>query len=229
MKRIIAVIFIILLSGCMSADPRESRFTASMKEFNWDYERALDFENNTFRIRMVPSKDSGTVFDHIANSYAVDKESSARRYLFDNYDVYLLELKNKTQAEQIFYLDKLYLVCRDVTISTVSPVDLPSEIRRINPKGISKNMYNSVVVITVLAAISSALITLGNENLRPSGLEADVLSAPEIWSGVFHKTRLKYEDLILNQNPIGPNKSKSGIVFVSRGGCRIKNCTMIYE
>lgn len=229
MKRIIAVIFIILLSGCMSADPRESMFTVSKEKFDWDYGRALVLENDSFHIRLVPSRDSRGIFDALADSYAVDKESSARRYLADTCEICLLELKNKTQAEQIFYLDKLYLVCRDVTISTVSPVDLPSEIRRINPKGISKNMYNSVVVITVLAAISSALITLGNENLRPSGLEADVLSAPEIWSGVFHKTRLKYEDLILNQNPIGPNKSKSGIVFVSRGGCRIKNCTMIYE
>ncbi len=229
MKRIIAVIFIILLSGCMSADPRESRFTVSKEKFGWDYGHALVLENDSFHIRLAPSRDSTGIFNSLADSYAVDKESSARRYLADTHEVCLLELKNKTQAEQIFYLDKLHLVYNDVILSPVSPVDLPAELKRVNPKGISKNIYNSAVILTVLAAISSALLVLGDGDMKPTGVEADVLSAPDIWSGIFHRTHLKYEDLILQKNPIAPNKSKSGIVFIPRGKHSVDGLKLMYR
>ncbi len=213
----------------MSADPRESRLIVSMEKFDWDYKLALVYENDSLHIRMVPSRDSDTIFNAIANGYSVDKESSARSYLSDSYKVCLLELKNKTPAEQIFYLDKLHLVYEDVALSPVSPVDLPSELKRLNPKGISKNIYNSVVAITVLAAISSALFAMGDGNMKPTGVEAEVLYSPGIWSSIFHRTNLKYEDLILQKNPIGPNKSKSGIVFIPRAKYKAHEIKLLYR
>lgn len=219
----------ILLSGCMSADPRESNLIISMGKFDWDCKHALVYETDSLRIRMVPSRDRDTIFNAIAHRYAVDRESSARSYLSDNYEVALLELKNKTRAEQIFYLDKLHLVYNDVILSPVSPVDLPSEVKRLNPKGISKNIYNSVVAITVLAAISSALFAMGDGNMKPTGVEADVLYSPGIWSSIFHKTHLSYEDLVLHKNLIGPNQSKSGIVFIPRAKYKVHELKPLYR
>lgn len=213
----------------MSADPRESKLIVSMEKFDWDYEHALVYENDSLHIRMVPSRDRDTIFNAIARRYAVDRESSARSYLSDRYEVCLLELKNKTRAEQIFYLDKLHFVSNGVILSPVSPVDLPSEVRRVNPKGISKNIYNSVVAITVLAAISSALFAMSDGNMKPTGVEADVLYSPGIWSRIFHNTHFKYEDLILKKNPIGPNKSKSGIVFIPRAKYKVHELKPLYR
>jgi hypothetical protein len=71
-KRIISVILFISLSGCMSADPRESKYTISIEKFDWDFERASAFENDSLHISMVPTKNSSAVFDFIATKYAVE-------------------------------------------------------------------------------------------------------------------------------------------------------------
>lgn len=239
MKKIISVILIISLSGCMSASPRAPECTISMEKFDWDYKNTLVFDNESFDIKLTISRSSGNIFNLIADWYAVDKESSTRRYLSDHYEVCLLEIRNKTCAQKYFYLSKLNLVNKNKAIIPISPVDLPSDIKRISPKEISKVLFVTALVIALIAAIVACCILAGNVpvagiNPFPSAgdrkKEGDkAASQEEKYSSFFHNAKIKYEDLILNKNAIAAHSGKSGIVFISKAKYKVNDCNLIYK
>jgi hypothetical protein len=231
MRKIISVIQIILLTGCMTADPKISNYDVSKNRFDWDYDHLLFIENNSFVISLFPSKNSDRIFDFITNRYIIDSERSAKKFLSDNYDIYLIGITNKTNAEKCFYLRNLHLKYKAEYHHPISPVDLPSEINRINPKGISKNIYNALVIITVTIAVIAiiAYASKGNIGSLPGGPNFDFPAGPKKWSAIYHGTKYKFDDLIIDENILAPNESKSGILFMPKRKINFdNNLKMIY-
>jgi hypothetical protein len=243
MQRIISIILCILLVGCVSADPRRTNYSISISKYEWNYDNPLSFENELLAIRLIASKNSASVFDFITGRYVVMSESSAKKYLSNHYDICLIEVANKTNAEEIFYLNRLHLVYKDQDVSLISSVDLPSVVNRINPNGISKNIYNAIAIITITTAVV-ALVVLSHGHLplqgdsipwpsagpQKSDKESSKLEKEQLWSSLYHDTQFQYEDIIIDENPIASYSHKSGIVFIPKGKLKFDNhLKMIYD
>jgi hypothetical protein len=238
MQKIFTIILCLLLIGCVSPDPRKKDYPISTGTYEWNYNYPLSFENELFAIRLLANKNSAGIFESIADRYAVASESSAARYLSRHYDICLLEVENKTDEEQIFYLNKLHLVYNGQNISPLSSFDVPSAVDRMNPQGISKNIYNVLVITTITAAVLGLIALTGMEGIRGWGPGPSFGHDPpssgskeeELWSSLYHDTRFQYQDLIINENPIAPQSQKSGIVFIPKGKLKFDSrLHMVYE
>jgi hypothetical protein len=238
MQKIISIILCILLVGCVSADPRRTNYSVSISKYEWDYDNSLLFKNELFAIRLIASKNSAGVFDFITGRYVVTSESAAKKYLSNHYDICLIEVANRTNAEEIFYLNRLHLVYKDQDVAPISSVDLPSVVNRINPNGISKNIYNALAIITITTAVV-ALVVLshgainfpgGSAGPQTSDKESSKLEKEQLWSSLYHDTQFQYEDIIIDENPIASYSHKSGIVFIPKGKLKFdNNLKMIYD
>lgn len=239
MQRIISIILCILLVGCVSADPRRTNYSVSISKFEWNYDNPLSFENELLAIRLIASKNSASVFDFITGRYVVMGDSSAKKYLSNHYDICLIEVANRTNSEEIFYLNRLHLGYKDQDVSPISSVDLPSVVNRINPNGISKNIYNALAIITITTAVVALLVLshghafnfLGHSaGPQKSDKESSKLEKEQLWSSLYHDTQFQYEDIIIDENPIASYSRKSGIVFIPKGKLKFdNNLKMIYD
>jgi hypothetical protein len=239
MQRIISIILCILLVGCVSADPRRTNYSVSISKYEWNYDNPLSFENELLAIRLIASKNSANVFDFITGRYVVVSESSAKKYLSNHYDICLIEVANRTNAAEIFYLNRLHLVYKDQDVSPISSVDLPSVVNRINPNGISKNIYNAIAIITITTAVVALVVLshgrffnfpLPSAGPQKSDKESSKLEKEQLWSSLYHDTQFQYEDIIIDENPIASYSHKSGIVFIPKGKLKFdNNLKMIYD
>jgi hypothetical protein len=238
MQKIISIILVVLLTGCVSADPRKTDYSVSTSKYEWNYDKPLLFENELFAMRLITSKNSAGVFDFITDKYAVVSESSAKKYLSHHYDICLIEVANKTDAEEIFYLNGLHLLYKDQDVSPISSVDLPSAVNRLNPNGISKNIYNALAIITITTAVVAFFVLALRANLtlpaagpqKSDKESSDKLEKEELWSSLYHDTQFQCEDLIIDENPIASYSHKSGIVFIPKGKLKFdNNLKMIYD
>jgi len=226
MKKFIICLLIGLQISCISADPKMTESNISNETFKWNYEKPIIYERENSVITIYLSDISGNIFSDIYYKYVVDGDVSALKYLSENYDICLINVFNKKKSAIEFDLTKLKLLKNNKSYKFISPLDIPSKVKRINPKGITKNVYNTVVII----AITAAVIALCKDSKSPpvfptstnfstnssSGVQNDY-EANGIFSNFFHKTKYKFNDCILDANTIPSLSNKSGIVFIKKG------------
>jgi len=227
MKRNSIYMLLLLCISCVSADPGMTTCTINKDTFDWDYKNPVTFENDTFNVTMVINRNSRNIIKEIYYKYSMDGEPSAQNFLYDSYDICLIDVCNKSNAEEMFLLSRFSISGNNGSFYPLSPIDIPAEINRINPKGISKNVYNTLAVITVTAAVivvATSVPTIPLPYHNESFLEKK--EKKELWSGMYHSTKYEYEDLIIDKNSIKPLSCKKGIIFIKKGavaeGSRMK-------
>jgi len=243
MKKLIACLLIGLQFNCMSADPKITETNINDNTFKWDYNKPIIYKNEDSLITIYPSKVADNIFDELYYKYVVDGNISAAKYLNDNYDVCFIVVYNKSEEELSFDLTKLKINNGKSSYKFISPLDMPLKVKRLNPKGITKNIYNTIVIIAVTAAI----IALCRENKSlpnipdisinpPSSVEKSSLAKEPnnyqkygIFSSFFHKTEYNYTDCIIDENKISPLSTKEGILFIKKGSFKKKNLKLDYE
>jgi len=243
MRKLIVWSLIILHLGCISADPKETKYKVNDDSIQWNYNNPIHYENDRFLINLYLSNDTENIFTKIFYKYAVDGDKSALSYLSNNYDICLIDIHNKTNAELIIDLNKIKLLKDKISINVYSPLDIPAQIERLNPKGITKNIYNTIAAIIVTAAIIVLLSQGGagclsvpapQDSSLKSGRNEKKEEKPDdykkygIFSSLFHKTDYDYDDCIIDTNIIQPVSHKSGLVFVKKGFINSK-IKIIYE
>lgn len=239
MKKFIACLLAGLLVSCMSPDPRVTESSINNETFKWNYTSPLVYEDSRSTINLYPTGIQDSSFNDIYYKYAVDGDISAVKYLSENYDICFIDVINKNKSKLTFDLSKLKLVRNKKIYNFISPLDIPSRVKRLNPKGITKNVYNTVVIIAVTAAIIALCQKSHSAPSIPSfssGPDFSINSGASgsdnkygIFSSFFHKTKYHFSDCILESNIIQPLSNKTGIVFIKKGALGKGKTMIIYE
>lgn len=241
MKKLIACLLIGLQFNCMSADPKLTESNINDNTFKWNYDEFIKYDSDNLLITIYPSQVQDNIFNDLYYKYAVDGDVAAVKYLSENYEICFVVVYNKNKKECNFDLTKLQINNHKRSFKFISPLDMPSKIKRLNAKGITKNVYNTIVIIAITAAII-ALCQKSNSipnlnlpiNITPNSNDSTKKEPNDyqkygIFSSFFHKTNYHYNDCIMDNNIVLPLSTKEGVVFIKKGCFKNKDLQLNYQ
>jgi len=205
---------------CLEADLKTTNYSVNRDRFIWDMRNSVKKETSKFKISLCKSENQDSFLYEFYSRMNADGDYAALAYLNQNYDIYLMEVENKSESEEELLLKDIRFETDEKIYPIYNSYNLPKKVSRLNPKGITKNMYN----ITILAGIIAAGAVLRYVPIPIAPMERkeeikgkkEVKSEKEYWSSIFHITNFRYEDIILERNLIKPSSVKKGLVFLDK-------------
>jgi hypothetical protein len=223
MKNKIYLIIIYLVINCIEAEPKISKETINKNDFEWDWTESIKYHDEKVQFKIFINKNSYNVLENIFNKLNVIMPKSSIVTLLEFYDIGLLEITNKSDNNFNFELEKLHVTSRENKTSPIAPQDLVKDIQRINIKGITKNVYNTLAIVTVTTAIIGIMVIANTNGANISCCSGsnqqsnDKVELEKFWSSFYQETTFDYQDLISSSNLIQPNSEKVGIIFLRKG------------
>ncbi len=211
----------------MTADPDRTQYQVQKENFDWGRYAVKKFEDKVFRVKIFSGDYPDDLFEELGTVFVKDGDKSAVYYLKSYYDIFLLEIENKTDLPQDFSIPRIQFIGQECKDQFATPWSLPNDVYRLNPKGITKNVYNGIVVLglaVALAAISYSIpnILMGASSSKDkketelTKVEPTEKEKKFYWSSLFHETKYQYNDLISQTNRIEPNSKKIGLLFLAK-------------
>lgn len=225
-RRFIILIYFIFICGCISADSDKTDVRINRNLFNWNMANPLKTESGHFKIEIYTNESREDLFENIFHMYVKDGDSAALNYLKRKYDVYFLQIENRSEETAEFNLSSIK-ISGECGGKFTSSWSLPNHINQVNPKGMTKNIYNTIVSTALIAGFAAMMYYLGGvpsvpgENNKKKDIPVKTLEPAdkdkkEYWSSFFHNTRYHYNDLISERNLIAGKGRKAGIAFVEK-------------
>lgn len=232
MKKLILLtsLLITIISSCAIPDKNQTVVNINKEQIKWDNSNKIIFEDDRIIISMILNESSDEFIKGIIEKISIDNEDSGKNYIINNYVFSYVEIRNKTDHSLNFKLDKLKIISDDVFIKAISPLELPNEIVRTNPKGITKNVYNGIWISTLsivgiglsigggelIARIIFGTINAIRNALLNDNFDFKTGKISHFFSKNKHLTKYNYNDLIFGTNYITAKSEKRGIVVFKK-------------
>lgn len=232
MKKVILLtsLLIVIISSCAIPDKNQTIVDINKEQIKWDDSHKIIFEDERIFISMILNDSSDEFIKGIIEKFSIDNEDSGKNYILNDYVFSYVEIRNKTNHSLNFKLDKLKIISDGVLIKAISPLELPNEILRTNPKGITKNVYNGICIST-LSIIGIGLSIGGGELIARmifytiNAIRNAILNdnfdfktgkISHFFSKNKHLTKYNYNDLIFESNYLTAKSEKKGIVVFKK-------------
>lgn len=233
------VIFLIFLSlFCIKRDKPVTILEIRNDHLYWHKDNPKKFRSKSFDINSYLNQKNQKVFENLTYSIFVDNRKAAKEYLLKRYDILYLEVNNKSNRSKNFQLSKMEVFSNGKQVGFFYPEELPEQFSRVNPKGMTKNVYNSVAVVVSIVPV--LLVYLGggmmyadadyNRMKEFQRYQRYVYTPPAIrpnrsgdfsfsryFSSILHMNYVEYKDVFHENNEIERKAIKAGVLFLEKG------------
>jgi hypothetical protein len=232
MKNILFLLLILFFISCVSGDKNKSSISINNKQFIWDLQNQKTFENDKIRIGLIVNEKNSNIIKNIYFKYVVDSDESAINFLLTHYFFGLLTISNLTDRTIDVKLKSISLINDHKSIKILSAKQVPNDIKRFNPKGLTKNVYNSIwSSVAIVISIKGGDLILDGLGKLYEFISGNRYPDPEdFFSSLYHETNIKYNSLIFDDNKIDKKTTISGLVFINKEELtNTSDITLIYE
>lgn len=202
MKKILFLL--IIFTGCISADESTRDVYVDKDRILWDHSKEVTKTYGDFCISITINKDDRSTIKKIVRTYFTDSEEAGLDYIYNNYHLCYLTVKNMSNTDKIFMLSRLDLQASTQKVELI-PIDkMPQSLKQLNPNNLTKDVYNAIMTIALIIVFHNVNLPGGNVDYT------------KYYGSIYNTKNFSYYDVFLEKNVMPPRFSKDGIVFISK-------------